>query len=254
MKRLIFLAFLAVFSLGRGYAQYTPANAHSHNDYLQSQPFYAAYQHGFGSVEADVFLKNDSLFVAHEFHEITGDRTFERLYLLPLVEACSDNGGKVYPNATLQLLIDLKTGYATTLPALVKLLEPHRAYLYPQGIVKVVISGNTPPPATFHDYPDYIFFDGRPQMIYTAKQLEKIGLISQSFRNYSKWNGQGVPSDAEITVLTEVVNQAHALGKSFRFWATPDLPDAWNFLMQIKADYLNTDKISELGEFLRKSP
>lgn len=61
-------------------------NAHSHNDYLQPQPFYTAYANRFASIEIDVFLKNDSLYVAHEEKEIKAGHTIQNLYLKPLLE------------------------------------------------------------------------------------------------------------------------------------------------------------------------
>jgi len=40
-------------------------NAHAHNDYGHNRPLFDALKEGFTSVEADVFLMNDSLYVAH---------------------------------------------------------------------------------------------------------------------------------------------------------------------------------------------
>ncbi len=250
MKKL-FILFLCLCFL-RAEAQYNSSNAHSHNDYLQVLPFRLAYKQEFGSVEADLFLKNDSLFVAHEYREIRPESTFETLYLYPLLEVCRSNNGSIYPDKTrsLQLLLDLKTGHASALPALIRLLEPYRKYFYPEGTVKVVISGHTPEPENFVGYPEYIFFDGRPEISYTDKQLEKIGLISQSFRNYSRWDGRITPGEEERQLLAAVVQKVHAQGKPVRFWASPDLPDAWKFLMSIGVDYINTDKVQELGKYL----
>jgi len=255
MKKLLvlFLCFLSWWAK----AQYTPSNAHSHNDYLQISPFRLAYEQGFGSVEADVFLRNDSLFVAHEYGEIESGRTFEALYLHPVLEVCRKNNGSIYADKSrqLQLLIDLKTDYAATLPALVKRLDPYQEFLYPRGTVKVVISGSTPKPEEFSNYPGYIFFDGRPEIDYTPVQLRKVGLISQSFRNYSLWNGKGIPVEKERQVLAGIVHRVHALNKPLRFWATPDTPNAWKFMMNLGVDYVNTDKVQDLGRYLgrRKS-
>lgn len=250
MKNTIILVLCLCFGWAK--AQYTPAHAHSHNDYLQTLPFRLAYEQGFGSVEADLFLKNDTLFVAHEYREIQPEKTFEALYLLPVLKVCSENGGYIYSdkNKPLQLLIDLKTDHFSTLPALVRLLEPYKEYFYPQGTVKVVISGHTPDPEHFHRYPEYILFDGRPEINYTEEQLKKIGLISQSFRNYSRWDGQGIPEEKERQLLTRVVEKAHAQKKPVRFWASPDISNAWKFLMDMEVDYINTDKVRELGKYL----
>jgi len=47
------------------------------------------------------------------------------------------------------------------------------------------------------------------------------------------------------------VRKAPQLKKPVRFWATPDTPAAWNFLMEAGVDVINTDKINELSSFLK---
>src|SRR5215217_4940425 len=189
----ILLVLFAPIAFSQNIKAYTTAQAHSHNDYTRKKPFYDAYEQQFGSMEADLYLVDDSLFVAHEVKEINPKRTFTALYLNPIIEQTQKNNGHIYPqqNVRMQLLVDLKTSGPETLAALVKLLEPHRRLFAPSGSVKIVISGNVPDPAKFGDYPSYIFFDGRPENSYTTEQLKRIGLISQNFQKYSKWNGEG---------------------------------------------------------------
>src|SRR5260221_9734513 len=90
---------------------YTVANAHSHNDYENALPFQMAYDEQFGSIEADIFLQNNELIVAHDTHEVLLNRTLDKLYLQPLAAAILKNKGFVYPgnNRQLQMLIDIKT-------------------------------------------------------------------------------------------------------------------------------------------------
>ncbi|GAA4443960.1 hypothetical protein GCM10023091_33430 [Ravibacter arvi] len=236
-----------------GFAQNrTMSRAHSHNEYLQQQPFRSAYNHGFGSVEADLFYRNDSLFVAHEKREISPDRTFESLYLDPIIRICRENNGNIAADSSrrLQLLIDMKTPYGETLALLVRKLAPYREFLSPAGKVKIVVSGNTPPPSAFGQYPDYIFFDGRPEIDYPAPALARLGLISQTFRKYSNWDGDGQIPAEDLAKLQKIVGEAHKKGKPFRFWASPDNKNTWKTLLMIGADFLNTDKIEELSAFL----
>src|SRR5262245_62295335 len=74
------------------------ANAHAHNDYSHDRPLFDALDHGFASVEADVFLVDGQFLVGHESAELKSDRTLESLYLMPLARRVRDNGGKVYAN------------------------------------------------------------------------------------------------------------------------------------------------------------
>lgn len=220
---------------------------------MQAAPFALAYQHQFGSVEADVHFRNDTLFVAHDARDISSDRTFDKLYLQQIVKKVAQNQGSIFKDKrrTMTLLVDLKTVSRPTLDALVKILAPHESLLAPKGTVKVVVSGNTPPADQFEQYPAYIFFDGRPGVNYTAGQATRLGMISQDFHRYSQWNGKGIPVENDRKALTDVIAQAHALGKPFRFWASPDNINAWKVLMNLGVDYINTDHVAELGTFLK---
>ncbi len=70
--------------------------AHSHNDYRNSRPLLDALEVKFKSIEADVFSIGDSLFVAHDSTQIKQGRTLRTLYLDPLKEIISKNGGGIY--------------------------------------------------------------------------------------------------------------------------------------------------------------
>jgi len=103
------------------------AQAHAHNDYRHNRPLHDALAHGFTGVEADIFLVDGDLFVAHDRHEITPERTLRRLYLDPLRARAVKNGGRVYrdgPQVT--LLIDFKSEAVPTYRALHRILAEYR--------------------------------------------------------------------------------------------------------------------------------
>lgn len=260
MKYILIAVVIFLFGNQNLFAQknaaYTTAQAHSHNDYEQKRPFWEAYDQQFGSIEADLFLVNDSLYAAHNRADISPNRTFFKLYLQPILAQISKNNGGIYTqnDLKLQLLIDLKTPAEETLAALVKSLDQYTDILAPKGPVKIVVSGNTPAPDKFGQYPAYIYFDGRPEVTYTVDQLQRIGLISQAFQKYSKWNGEGNLDDREKKAIGKVINQIHGLGKKVRFWATPDNINSWKIMMAMEVDYLNTDKVVQMGDYLRTAP
>ncbi|HEV7347777.1 phosphatidylinositol-specific phospholipase C/glycerophosphodiester phosphodiesterase family protein [Telluribacter sp.] len=241
-------------ALAQSPTKYTTAQAHSHNDYAQDQPFRMAYNLQYGSIEADLIFRNDTLYTAHDLQDVSPNRTFSSLYLQPILAEIKKNGGSIYKdkNKQLQLLIDFKTPAAPTMAALIKELAPYADLLVPNGTVKIVISGNTPAPSAFNQYPEYIFFDGRPTVAYSPEQLERIGLISQTFQMYSRWTGSGNLPEADRIKLQQIIEQAHRQGKKFRFWAAPDTPEGWSTLMTLGADYINTDKIVGLAAFLKR--
>lgn len=235
---------------------YTTAQAHSHNDYTRDRPFFDAYEQQFGSIEADLYLVRDTLFVAHELKDIASAKTFTTLYLQPILQEVKKNNGNIYPqqDLPLQLLIDLKTSGEETLAALIRELEPHQNVLKPKGTVSIVISGNVPDQALFEKYPPYILFDGRPENTYTAGQLAHIGLISQAFQNYSRWNGEGPIPEKDKKKIQKMIDQTHQQGKKVRIWATPDNINSWKTMMALGVDWLNTDKVKEMGDYLRTAP
>ena len=92
--------------------------AHAHNDYLHPRPLLDALDHGFCSVEADIFLTPDGLLIGHEQRELWPGRTLEKLYLDPLRERAKAGGGRIYPvGPRFYLLIDVKTEAEATYAA-----------------------------------------------------------------------------------------------------------------------------------------
>ena len=116
-----------------------PKLIHSHNDYWRDVPFYSAISVGAVSVEADVWLYNGTLHIGHEQGALTDARTFESLYINPILDtlhrqnptnssfltAPTHNGVFDTNGAqTLYLFVDVKTPGDTTWPYVVKALEP----------------------------------------------------------------------------------------------------------------------------------
>jgi alkaline phosphatase len=230
--------------------KYSTANAHSHNDYLNATPFYLAFKNGFGSIEADIFSVNDTLFVAHSKAEITSGRTLSDLYIKPLVRALDSNKSR-----RLILLIDIKDNYKISLPLLVKELEPLKKNLSSQvkkNNVTIVISGNRPSPSEFKDYPDFIFFDDDLKPGYTKNEWERVGLVSLPFTRITRWNGKDNLKAEDSRRLKQVIDSVHQAGKPIRFWAAPDSELSWEKQASLGVDLIGTDKISELAEFLRR--
>src|SRR5687768_12660763 len=60
--------------------------AHAHNDYEHTRPLFDALSHGFTSVEADIYLVDGKLLVAHDREDLKAERTLAALYLDPLRE------------------------------------------------------------------------------------------------------------------------------------------------------------------------
>jgi hypothetical protein len=241
------------------------AQAHAHNDYLHKRPLLDALDQGFTSVEADIFLVDGKLLVAHSVREQRPERTLQALYLDPLRERVKAGGGRVYPSgaaddAPFHLLIDLKSAGVPTYQALAKVLEQYAdilsvvrdGKLEPKA-VSVTISGDRPHELMASESLRYAGYDGRVSDLDSDVSADFMPLVSDSWGSQFKWRGQGPLSEAERAKLVELVSKAHARGRKIRFWAAPDRSDAWRELHAAGVDLINTDDLEGLARFLRKA-
>lgn len=234
--------------------------AHAHNDYAHKRPLLDALDHGFCSVEADVFLVNGKLLVGHTMFELKADRTLESLYLNPLLERVKKNGGRVYKDGPpIFLLIDFKSKAGPTYDALRKILPKYEEMLsrveegkFIQGAVTVVISGDRPFDAVKAEKIRYAGLDGRPSDLESKEPADFLPMISDSWSSQFKWRGDGPMPEAERAKLKAMVEQAHQSGRVVRFWATPEKESVWMELADAGVDLLNTDDLAGLQEFLTK--
>jgi alkaline phosphatase len=249
---LLLLLFSGVFAVAQP-VKYTVANAHSHNDYEQSHPFWWAWNAGFGSIEADIFLVDGKLIVAHYQSELALNRSLDSLYLQPLQSVIRKNNGTPYPDKTkeLQLLIDIKTDSVNTLNKLIEVLKQYPEIIN-NTLIKIAITGNRPAQEYFTSYPSFIWFDGEAHKTYSEKALTKIVMLSDNFKNYSHWNGIEPLSTNDSAVLKNAIEKAHTLKKKIRFWNAPDNTNTWKTLMRLGVGYINTDHIQELENFLKE--
>jgi hypothetical protein len=236
--------------------------AHAHNDYEHTRPLLDALSHGFTSVEADIYLVDGRLLVAHNRSDVRPDRTLESLYLDPLGERMKKFGGQIYPNGpAFTLLIDIKSEAESTYAALRDVLAKHRDTLtrvengqVQSGAVTVVISGNRPQATMAAEASRYAGIDGRLSDLDSDRPSHLMPLISDNWLLNFKWTGVGPMPDAEREKLKSIVARAHQRGRRLRLWATPDSEAMWRELAAAQVDLINTDDLAGLEEFLRKLP
>jgi len=230
--------------------------AHSHNDYEHRRPLAEALENGFGSVEADVWLVDGQLLVAHDHADLKPDRTLESLYLDPLKERISKNGGTVYrgTNVSFHLLIDVKSeaepAYKRVKEILVQyspLLKQWEETAEKGGPVTVILSGNRAISEIVQENHRFLGIDGRLKELDGDKRdLLFYPWISDSWKNVTGENSTAwTPAVRQkIRTFAERVKKA---GASSRIWGAPDNADSWQELRQIGVDWISTDKIVELN-------
>lgn len=229
-------------------------NAHAHNDYEHTRPLFDALENGFTSVEADVHFVGGKILVSHD-HPNATSRTLEELYLKPLDSIRELNGGKIYlqKDIVVMLMIDIKTDSEKTFEALHQLLLKYKEGINTpnhRGAIGIFISGNRAIDMIRND-PDHLCsIDGRPEDVGKGFSREEMPVISENYKKVINWNGKGVPSKMELDKLTELASKVHAENKKLRLWAIPDNDNAWNVLLSAGVDLINTDRLKELNSFL----
>jgi glycerophosphoryl diester phosphodiesterase family protein len=255
----VLLAALAFAAAGEEKRPVKPQpQAHAHNDYEHPRPLLDALDHGFCSVEADVYLVGEELQVGHTRRDLRPGRNLEKLYLAPLRERVRANGGRVYRDGpTVYLLIDVKTEARPTYAALDKVLARYRDILsetrdgkFEKRAVTVVVSGNRDIDTIAGQKVRYAGFDGRPAGLDSDLPAHLMPWISANWTLVFRWRGDGPMPEAERKKLRDYVAKAHRHGRLVRFWATPEKPGVWRELLDAGVDLINTDKLAELERFL----
>lgn len=222
---------------------------HAHNDYQKPRPLTNAIENKVFSVEADVYLRNDELLVAHMPAEVDSSKKLSQMYLQPMIAMFKKNKGHITadPRYRVSLVIDIKEKGEQTIAKLIQVMEPLRHYFDRSknpDAVQIILSGERGDIAKWPGYPPYIFFDGRPYENYDKAALAKVAEISDSYARYV--NAQH-PSDT--TRIIQLAGQVHKTGKPLRLWAVPDNEEGWEQLRRWGVDIINTDKVTECRNF-----
>lgn len=263
-----YLVFIAVFIIGSllivfwayGEDMQTVGllpNAHAHNDYLHERPLFDALDRGFCSVEADIFLVDGALLVAHDRGKCKPERSLDALYLKPLWDRFQAHGS-IYPQAApFTLLIDIKSDGEAIYPLLDKQLAAYDAMLThftndstAEGAVTVIISGDRPFDTILKSSPRRAGIDGRLSDLAGPVNPNQMPLISDNWPSHFKWMGQGAMPEEQARKLEDVVNRAHQSHVRVRFWGIPQRESIWISLHNAGVDLLNADDLGQLQAVL----
>lgn len=255
-----FLCYAAKSTSAQSVEPVTPLPAaHAHNDYLHKRPLLDALEQGFCSVEADIFLQEGELRVAHNSWQTRPGVTLEELYLKPLQQRVTRNGGTVYPKSSAEftLLIDIKHDGPKVFAALHRKLAEYSGILssvendrYTRRAITVVISGDRPKAEIAATNPRWCGIDGRLSDLDSEDSAHLLPLISDRWSSHFTWRGKGRMPMEERQKLAKIVRRAHEAGRRVRFWATPENTVLWNELLKANVDLLNTDDLPGMQKFL----
>lgn len=238
-------------------------NAFAHNDYRHKRPLLDALENGFTYVEADVYLRNNQLIVAHILPFFKKKKTLEALYLKPLMEYLlsneKDKNENDINNCPLTLMIDIKSDANKTYEALLLVLDKYKSILsgYEDGQttlrnVTIVLSGHKPYELIKKNDSRFVFMDEDLKNAGTDTTTNMYPMASCKYSSLIKWKGKGVIPEIELHRLEYYVTQAHNNGRKVRLWASPENKIVWSELLKCNVDLINTDKLKSLRKFLLK--
>ncbi|MEO8429145.1 MAG: phosphatidylinositol-specific phospholipase C/glycerophosphodiester phosphodiesterase family protein [Verrucomicrobiota bacterium] len=232
--------------------------AHSHNDYEQKRPLFDALDLGFCNIEADIYLVEGQLLVAHEREQVQPGKTLQALYLDPLRAHVKRNQGRVFRDGpTVTLLIDVKTDAEKTYAVLRGVLKEYQEMLtvFQSGQAKTnavtaIISGNRPRKMLAEEPVRYAAYDGRLEDLDSNEPNSFIPWISDDWTKHFEWRGGGPFPGNQKQELRQILEKAHQQGRKVRFWATPDRAEVWSELVKGGVDIIIADNLSALQRFL----
>jgi len=259
LRLLIFLIFAAIQT--NCCAQSAPLlNGFAHNDYRHKHPLFDALDNGYTNIEADIFLRDTTLVVAHICPWFREGKTLEKLYLKPLYDRVMQNNGRVYSNYArpVILMIDVKTKSDNTYRELERMLDKYRTILtsYDNGTVvyravTVVISGHKPYSLLEGEHNRLAFIDDDLRKV--ARDTVTHDVFSMASCKYSRllsWDGKGIIPFFQQQRLCTFVAMAHSMGAKVRLWASPERKAVWDELLKCGVDLINTDKLVTLKNYL----
>jgi glycerophosphoryl diester phosphodiesterase len=254
-KILIFLlaANISIFS-----QCINPLNIHSHNNYAQDKPLFNALKNCVKSIEVDVILKENNLFVAHDKEDIRQNVTLQKLYLDPLTEILDNKKSGYYFNYELFLLIDFKTEALSTFNKLNEILTNYKKYLsfvdkngnLVQRKIRIIISGNRPDESVLKKDVGFCFLDGRISDIGKGKSSNLYPIISDNWNFVINRIGNPENKRVQKLKLKDLISSIHKENKFVRFWGIHDDPEHWQLQKGLGVDLINTDRVSDLNKFL----
>ena len=264
MKHLLFLFLLTgcppmLADVDAGALPMSVSLKHAHNDYEHARPLADALDQGFQSVEADVWLDGTDVGVSHDGPPFKG--SLRSLYLDPLATRVASNGGSVHGDGKpFFLWIDLKDGSDTIQRLLAEQLEGYAfltrfddAGVSQQGAVTVLLTGNDRAKKAMVERPAPRPF-ARDSNSYARSDPPADGkwvAYAVNYFAFMQWPGDGTIPAAQRRQLENLVNGAHATGRTIRLYANPDGEAYWQAAKAAGVDFINTDQLAELAASLR---
>lgn len=238
--------------------------AYAHNDYGNRHPLRDALDAGYRGAEADVYLVNGRLLVAHDREDVRADRTLEALYLDPL-RALAAQGPILVDGSAFQLNIETKQPGREAYDALVAVLARYADILtvvrdgrVSPGPVRVVLVGWTPSLDEMAAEPvRYAAVHRHARDLppdHARDPADLLAMVSVKYRQEFRWSGHGRPPAAFTEHLAELVATAHAVpGRTLRVFNVPRTEACYRALVAGGVDLVGTRTLGRSRKLLLRA-
>jgi hypothetical protein len=241
-------------------AQTVLTNAHAHNDYWHAKPLLQSLENGFMSVEADCYLIDNRMLVAHEKAFTKKGRSLQKLYLDPLMERAKENNLKsVYKTGEQEfiLYIDIKADCENFIPHLDSVLKNYDAMLTKfvdgkkiTGAVRVLVDHCGDDGYVLNSNPRYLSLSGNLSDADKTPGKDIMPRISFSYNSLLQWKGKGEMPETEKQKLKAFMQKAHSNGYEVRMWAAGNKKKVWKELVAAGVDWINVDRLKKFRKFM----
>lgn len=232
-----------------------PSYRHAHNDYEHARPLLDALDQRFESVEADVWLDGADLGVSHGGAPFKG--SLEALYLQPLAARVAAMGSVHGDGKPFFLWIDLKDGSQATQEALAAQLSKYEFLtefddvgVKTQGAVTVLLTGDDAAKKALaaRAAPRRWARDSNSYSVNDPAADGRWVTYAVNYFSFFSWPGGGgeLPT-AQRKQLQNLVDGAHAKGRTLRIYGGPDEVAWWTAAKEAHVDFIGTDKLAELA-------
>ncbi len=233
--------------------------AHAHNDYEHTHPLLDALKNRFYSVEADIWLVDDKIMVSHDQGDYKGN--LRELYLDPLQKRVREHQSVHDDSEPFYLWLDIKDARKELRPVLHNLLQEYQDMLtvftkekIKRNPVTVILTGDASSKRAYvKEYATRLAC--RDSNTYKADDPpadHKWRYYALNWNNEFEWNGEGTIPEKDYEKLLGIIEDIHNKDRQIRFYATPDKPSYWKLALQTGIDFINSDLLPDLNEFLEE--
>ena len=229
--------------------------AYAHNDYENSDPLWDALELGYGGVEADFYLVDGELLVAHDRDEVQPERTLRSLYLEPLRQIVADSGRVCHDGHAFVLNIEAKepgeAGFAALHALLLEyldLLTHVDAGQEIPGPVQVILVGWQPPLAELAAMPVRCvavqsYYRDLPEN-HAEIPAHLLRLVTVQYSQHFFWQGAGSPPKEFFDKLARMKAARDAVpGRLWRVFKVPRRRAVYEALRDEGVDLIGTKKL-----------